>query len=93
MDAMFNYFLENPYILAIIAAVIFVLALLAIFKRLFTFITTIFLLAVALLAGYAALYPKESVHRVQELLTREEIKGTVEKLQQNVEEYKERITQ
>jgi hypothetical protein len=91
MEQITNYLFENPLIIAILGGILFVVTLVAVVRRLFSFVMTLALLILCLISAFTAIYPKEAMTWFQDLLSKEEIQNTVDTLNKKYEEIKESV--
>ncbi len=70
MEDGLQYLIQNPYITVLIAVVVFILSLVFVVKRIFSFVITLIILLVCLFAGYVIIYPQEAT-KVLESFTEE----------------------
>ena len=57
MEEILQYLITYPYITVIIAIIIFILTLVFVVKRIFSFALTVIFLAICLISAYVILYP------------------------------------
>lgn len=60
MEDSLQYLIQNPYVTVLIAIVVFILSLVFVVKRIFSFVITFIILLVCLFAGYVIIYPQEA---------------------------------
>lgn len=103
MDAFYDWLLANPWSLVAISAVIFVVTLVLVFKRIFNFVITILLLAICLTAGYLLLNPDLAMnflkdYRAGKLNTesskaklKESLDHTIDDIKGKIDSWKEKV--
>ncbi len=69
-----EYLVQNPIVTVIAAAIIFVLTLIFVVKRIFSFIITLILLVICLIAGYIVIFPESAMKYYKELADEDETK-------------------
>jgi flagellar biosynthesis component FlhA len=66
MEDIMNFVVQNPVVIVIGAAIIFILALIFVIKRIFTFILTLIVLVICIVAGYVMIYPDSALNYFKE---------------------------
>ncbi len=74
MEAFTDYLVQNPIVTVISAAIIFVLTLIFVVKRIFSFVITLILLVICLIAGYIVISPESAMKYYKELADDDETK-------------------
>jgi len=103
MQDMLQYFIDNPYITVIIAIVVFILTLVFVVKRIFSFVLTLFFLMICILSAYVIIYPESATNFLKGYTEQgyqnedssqtlnERAKGAYDTVRGKVEEYTEKL--
>lgn len=103
MEWFANYLADNPIITVIIAAIIFVIALVSVVKRIFSFIVTLIFLGICLVSGYIVIYPNSAIdyfkelaedgktHEKKEKSISQQIEKTYEDIKKKAQDYYENL--
>jgi len=62
MQDIIQYLIDNPYITVLIAVVIFILTLVFVVKRLFSFVFTLIFLIICIFSAYVIIYPETATN-------------------------------
>ena len=62
MQDILNFLIENPYVTVLIGVVVFILTLIFVVKRIFSFVATLILLIICIIAAYVVIYPESTTN-------------------------------
>lgn len=81
-----NYLIDNPYIIVLIAVVVFIISLVFVVRRIFSLVITLIFLALCILSAYVIIYPESATGYMKQYLENEPQKKPEKKHPKTVEQ-------